>query len=249
MTDLFVALDSNQNRVVIRFIRESYRDDKLVNKSFKNGIKILGKLIHPNIVELIDSGKYEGAKYMVVQYYEAKNLRELIYKHDEMIQLNPIPILIDIAKALQYIHDQGYLHMDFKPENVLVTPEMKIIIVDFDLTTAHKNKEQKLKKIPGTPTYLSPETLKDGKVSIKSEVFCLGIIMYEMLSYKKPFDANSTKEYRRAVANPDIEATPLLNYRPDIPKYLANTIHKCLAKDPVERYPAVSLVIRDLINI
>ncbi|MEX2606195.1 MAG: serine/threonine-protein kinase [Kiritimatiellia bacterium] len=247
MTDLYVCIDPEGGRVVVRFVREQYRKDKAIVKAFKRGTDHLKTLDHPSVVKLIDQGCCKGVPYMVVEYHESENLRECILHQNQVLKSNSLTLVRELAAALDYVHYRGYLHMDLKPENILITHQPGVVLIDFDLSMAHKgSKPVKLKVIPGTPTYLAPETLRHQFVDEGSEVFTFGVVAYELLSNHKPYEANSVTEYKRAVADLKIKAYPLHEHRHDISKKLEEIIFKCLAKRRDNRYPSMALVLRDL---
>ncbi len=248
LTDLYVCQDpSTDKRVVVRFIREQFKKDRAMRKSFNHGLDILAKLDHPNIVKIIKSGKINRLPFMVIEYHESENLRECILHRNPVAQAHSLTFVRQLASALTYLHAQGYLHMDLKPENILVKPSIELVLIDFDLAIPHRgNRPIRMRTLPGTPTYLAPETLRNMIVTDRSEVFTFGVVMYELLTTHKPFEANSVGEYRRAVVDPRVKVYPLHEYRADISRKLEQVIMKCLCKDPEDRYPSMALVKRDL---
>jgi len=247
MTDLYVCADSEGKRFIVRFVKEQYRKDRSILKSFKTGMKHLQEMEHSSVIKLLDSGTCKGIPYMVIEYHEARNLRECILQQDKALRVNSLIFVRELASALNYVHNQGYLHMDLKPENILITRDPGLVLIDFDLSILHKGpKPVKLKTIPGTPTYLAPETLRHHLADERAEVFAFGVVSYELLCNHKPFEANSVTEYKRAVADSRVKAYPLHEHRQDISKKLEGIIHKCLSKNPDVRYPSMALVLRDL---
>lgn len=247
MTDLYVCADDQGKRFIVRFIREQYRRDRAIVKSFKNGLKHVKAMDHPCVIKVIDDGVCKGVPYMVIEYHNAQNLRECILHQESVLKTNSLVLVRELAAALNYVHSQGYLHMDLKPENILITQKPGLVLIDFDLSIAHKSsKATKLKVLPGTPTYLAPETLRHHLTDERAEVFAYGVVAYELLCHHKPFEANSVTEYKRAVADPRIKAYPIHEHRQDISRKLESIILKCLAKRPEERYPSMALVLRDL---
>lgn len=247
MTDLFVCLDEEDNRVVVRFVREQHRKDRAIQKAFKIGIKHLKHMEHPGVIHMIEHGVCKGSPYMVIEYHECHNLRECILHQDPALKMNSLLYVRELASTLNYIHYQGYLHMDLKPENILITNEPGLILIDFDLSIPHKGaKHVKLKVLPGTPTYLAPETLRHHFADERAEMFTFGVVAYELLTNHKPFEANSVSEYKRAVVDPRVKAYPIHEHTENISKKLERIIHKCLEKRPDNRYPSMALVLRDL---
>jgi serine/threonine-protein kinase len=247
MTDLYVCADAEGKRFIVRFVREQYRKDRAILKSFKIGLKHVKAMDHPSVIKVLEDGTCKGVPYMVIQYHDCHNLRECILHQEKTLKVNSLIFVRELASVLNYVHSQGYLHMDLKPENILITEAPSLILIDFDLSIRHKgSKAIKLKTIPGTPTYLAPETLRHHLADERAEVFAFGVVAYELLCHHKPFEANSVTEYKRAVADPRVKAYPIHEHRQDISKKLESIIHKCLSKRPDERYPSMALVLRDL---
>lgn len=247
LTDLYVCTDAAGKRVVVRFVREQNKQDRALKKSFKKGLKILKSLDHPGIVKVIEDGELRGTPFMVIEYHESENLRECILHQNPILKEHSLTLVRQLADALSYLHSQGYLHMDLKPENMLIKPSVDLLLIDFDLTIQHKgSRPVKMKVLPGTPTYLAPETLLHHVVDERSEVFAYGVAAYELLCSHKPFEANSVTEYKRAVVDPRVKAYPIHEHRKDISRKLEEIISKCLSKNPETRYPSMALVKRDL---
>jgi len=246
MTDLHIAQTGTGQKVVIRFIKDELMKDREARKRFKHGANVLSKLDHPNIVKLLKYGKLKGQQYVILEFIDGPNLRELIAQRHEVLQTHPLIILSQLATALRHLHNEGVLHLDLKPENIVIGPELRVVLIDFDLACESKGKTVKLKDFPGTPTYLSPETLNEHLVEERSEIFAFGLVAYELLTTQKPFSASSPAEYRQALRSMTKEATPLTKYREDLPLDLVKLIHKCLAKHADARYPSMALVERDL---
>jgi len=247
LTDLYVCGTPEGHRVVVRFIKEHYKNDRNMRKAFKKGLEILQELDHPGVVKVLDSGSIKGVPYMVIDYHESENLRECILHQNPILRAHSLTLVRQLADALSYVHNRGYLHMDLKPENMLVKPSVELMLIDFDLSIRHKgSKSVKMKVLPGTPTYLAPETLVYQLVDECSEVFAYGVAAYELLCSHKPFEANSVTEYKRAVVDSRVKAYPLHEHRGDISRKLEEVVMKCLSKNPAMRYPSMSLVKRDL---
>jgi serine/threonine-protein kinase len=247
MTDLYICDDQSGNRCVVRYVREQFRKDRKIIKSFKTGMKHLQAMDHPSVVKMLDNGTCKGVPYMVIEYHDSHNLRESILHQEELIKTNSLTFVRKLAAALSYVHSQGFLHMDLKPENILIKKDKGLVLIDFDLSLRHKGaKATKLKVLPGTPTYLAPETLRHLLADERAEVFAFGVVAYELMCNHKPFEANSVTEYKRAVVDPRVKAYPIHEHRQDISKKLESIILKCLEKRPPERYPSMALVARDL---
>ncbi len=246
MSHLHLALDGQQQRVVIRVLREEYLRDRRLKRSFLRGQKILAGLRHPNIVKLIDVGTANDAPYMILDYIESKNLRELIGMKSALLTQNILSLMRQLAAGLFHIHTHGFLHLDIKPENVLVEEDGHVSIIDFDLALKIKDGQVRMKHLPGTFAYLAPETLSKRVVDERSDIYSFGVMCNEMLSYHKPFEAPTLELARAAQINPKSNAQPLSSYNQEIPTALETIVLKCLANQPDDRYPSMSLVVKDL---
>jgi len=246
MTRLFVALDGQQNRVVVRYLLEEWARQRRVRKNFFRSAEIMSKLDHPNIVKLIKTG-YEGTvPYMVLQYIESRSMRDLILYRDPLLTQNVLSLMRQMAAALFYIHSRGFLHLDIKPENILVGSDGHVVIIDFDLAIKTKRWTKRIRQLPGTPSYIAPETLTKHIVDESSDIYSFGVTCYEMLTYHKPFEGDKIEQVRAAQIDPHIPPTRPRHHNPSVPAALESLVLKCLAKQPTDRYPSMSLVIRDL---
>ncbi len=246
MTRLFVALDSQQNRVVIRYLLEEWSRRWFVRRHFFQSAEIMKQLNHPSIVKLIKTG-YEGSiPYMILEYVESRTLRDLILYRDPLLVHNVLSLIRQMAAALFYIHSAGYLHLDLKPENILVRDDGHVMLIDFDLAMKSRHRPVKIKQLPGTPSYIPPETLTKHLVDERADIYSFGVTCYEMLTYHKPFEGDKIELVRAAQVDPSIPATRLRHHNPAVPAALESMVLKCLAKQPDDRYPSMSLVIRDL---
>ena len=245
-TRLFVALDGQRNRVVIRLLTEEGTRSRKSRKNFFHSAEVMSKLKHPNIVKLIKTG-YEGSvPFMVLEYIESRTLRDLILYRDPLLTQNVLSLIRQIAAGLLSIHNSGYLHLDIKPENILIQNDGHVVIIDFDLAIPTKRWFKRIRTLPGTPSYIAPETLTRHIVDERSDIYSFGVTCYEMLTFHKPFEGDKIEAVRSAQIDPNIPPTRLRQHNPAVPAALESTVLKCLAKQPTDRYPSMSLVIRDL---
>src|SRR5512135_34295 len=155
MADIWLATDERQKPYALRRMHERLRFNLPARRRFVRGAEILSKIgDHDRIIGYVEHGKVKGQLYLLMDYVEASNLKELYTEHDPVLLENVAQILIDMAEGLQHMHDNGFMHLDFKPENVLITPNASVRLVDFDLAQAILEKPKKAsKKNPGTPAY------------------------------------------------------------------------------------------------
>ena len=246
MTHLFVALDPSHNRVVIRQLGEVWARQWRHRRGFFHCGEVLAKMNHPNVVRLIKMGRDDQLPYMVLEYIESHTLRDLILHRDPFLTVNVMPLMRQIAAAINYIHASGYLHLDIKPENILVTAEGRVVVIDFDLAVRRKHRPIRIRMLPGTPSYIAPEVILKHTVDERADIYSFGMTCYEMCVFHKPFEGDKIEQVRAAQVDPRVQPTPLRQHNPDIPPARESLILKCLAKQHDDRYPSMRLVSRDL---
>lgn len=248
MCDVFVAEDRHGKLVALRSVKEEFRKRKFL-KLFYRGIEILSHLRHPNIVKIFTWNVDKKNPYAVTELLDGKNIRELMTAQSELLQNKQYAIVLQIAQSVNHIHKKGYLHLDLKPENIMVMNSGQITLIDFDLSRPWKRRPQRMRVLPGTPLYLAPETIRRKKVDQRSEIFSFGLVCYEIITGHKPFEQSTLEATMQAQADPNRRPTPMGTYREDIPASLEKIVFKCLSKDPETRYPSMGLVVRDLERI
>lgn len=246
MTDLYVATAPDGGRVVLRFLKEAYARNRRLRKRFLHSAAILEKLRDPHIVRIIDSSENAGFPYMILEFLVARTLRELLVQRDTQVERNKLRLIRQMAEVLHFIHHSGYLHLDFKPENLLVDEKGHLTVIDFDLSMKRHRKPVRLNDYPGTPAYVAPEILSTQRADERADIFSFGVICFELITYRKPFERDSLEESRVAQMNPDTAPLPLDKYAPDTPTALKDLVLKSLAKDVDKRYPSMSLVLKTL---
>ncbi len=245
MTDLFVARSASGRRVVIRILKQGYARDRRIHKQFLKAAEILRHIQHPNIIHLLDVGSVDGVPMMIIEYLESRNLRNLIINADPILHAHRLVIIRQAASALGHLHSCGYLHMDFKPENLLYTSDGRTVLTDFDLVMLKPDHPIRISALPATPSYVAPEVREKHRVDERADIYSFGVTTFELIALRKPWEVNGPQVAggHQRVAPP----TPsLLTVEPAISKELDLIIGKCLAKNPDDRYPSMSLVIRDL---
>lgn len=246
MADIWVATDQETNKThALRLLQKRFRFDFTARKRFVRGCDILSQIHnHDCVIGYLEHGKVAGTLYLLMEYVEASNLKLLFARQDEVLLENVANIIIDSAVALEHVHDSGFMHLDFKPENILVTRNASVRLVDFDLALPKPDKPKKFSKNPGTPAYMSPEQLQREAIDHRADIFAFGVSAYELLTYQKPFEGETPDEIlARQLSGP---AVPLRELNPDIPEALEKIVMKCLEPDLSQRYPFMSVVVRDL---
>ena len=246
MADLWLATDSTGKHFALRKLRKTTAFDFVTRKRFLQGCEILSKIHnHEFVITYHEHGKIDGALYLLMEYVEGANLKQLYARTDEVLQQFVGNILIDMAVALEHVHDSGFMHLDFKPENVMVTRNGNVRLVDFDLAQPIPKEPIKLVKNPGTPAYMAPEQLLRQPIDHRVDIFSFGVSAYELLTGSKPYPGETPDEVLRQQLDPQF-LTPPRTLNPEIPANLEKTILKCLERDPTRRHPIMTVAVREL---
>lgn len=246
MAEVYLVMDSHGHRYALRALLPQYRFDWTHSRRFRFGCDVARALNHPNVARCFEAGKDRGRRYCILELVDGANLKECILRSDSQLRANQKTILIALADGLAHVHDRGYLHLDFKPENVLITRAYEPKIIDFDLAIPRPAVPKKISKLSGTPTYLAPERLTRQPVDERADIFAYGVTAYELLTGKKPITGDTFDEVMQKYAHFDHHLKPLRAHIPDIPPQLERVVLKCLETDLSRRYPSMSLVVRDL---
>jgi eukaryotic-like serine/threonine-protein kinase len=245
MAEIWVATDQAAKTFALRLLHKKLRFDFSARKRFVRGCEILSKIHnHEYVIGYIEHGKIEGTLYLLMEYVEASNLKLLFARQDPVLLENVANILIDSAVALEHVHDSGFMHLDYKPENILVTRNASVRLVDFDLALPRPDQPKKLSKNPGTPAYMAPEQLQREAIDHRVDIFAFGVSAYELLTGQKPFEGDTPDEILQRQLSGELIAPRQLN--PDLPPDLEAIILKCLERDPAQRYPFMSVVVQHL---
>lgn len=253
MTKLYVAIDAQQARYVIRVLDATLAKDRKNRNRFFHGGEVISKLNsptpRPDIVPFVKAGYNGKVPYMILEYIESRTLRDLILYREPMLTENVMIFIRQLAHVIQYVHLRGYLHLDIKPENLLIRPNGQLVLIDFDLALPRKRFFKKLSEISGTTAYVPPETLLNRTADDRADIYAFGICCYEMLTFHKPYEGEKIEQVRAAQVDPKTPPVPIRQHNPNIPVALANLVMKCIAKSPDDRYPDMGLVLRDLDRI
>jgi len=246
MADIWLATDSKNNPYALRRMHESYRYNFFAKRRFMRGCEILSTIPDSEqIIGYVEHGKVKGQPYLLMEYVEAENLKILYGRSDRLLIENIAQILIDMATGLEHMHENGYMHLDFKPENVLVTRNAGVRLVDFDLAQPISDKPLKLSKNPGTPAYMAPEQLQGQPLTHRVDIFSYGVAAYELLTNQQPFPGETPAEIlRKQLDRSDFMSPRDLN--PELPVNVEKVILRCLETDVEKRYPFMSVMAREL---
>jgi eukaryotic-like serine/threonine-protein kinase len=246
MADIWLATDSKGKAFALRRLHQRLKYDFTARKRFLRGCEVLEKLQDTEgIIDYVEHGKVDGQFFLLMEYVEGANLKSLYARRDPVLLENVAQIIIDMAIGLEHVHENGFMHLDFKPENVLVSHSAAVRLVDFDLAQEIPEKPVQQSKNPGTPAYMAPEQLSGQPIDQRVDVFAFGVAAYELLTEQKPFPGESAKE----ILSRQIDRSGFILPRDlngDIPAALEKIILKCIESDPGKRYPFLSVLARDL---
>lgn len=206
-------------------------------KMFFNEAHTAGLLTHPNVINIYDAGVDEDNCYIVMEYIEGGNTLKQYCSSDNLLPINTVvEMIFKCAKALDYAHRQGVVHRDIKPSNILVTPDQDVKIGDFSIAHIHKpdSTTTQMGGMMGSPRYMSPEQLREEHVSNQTDIYSLGIVMYEMLTGRQAFPAENFSRLVNMILNDEV--TPITDHRSDLPESLSRIVAKALEKDIADRY-------------
>jgi len=243
LTDIYLATKGNKTDVVIKILQiKPDIEEKHINR-FLYEAEIIQKLNHKNIPKVYDFGREDDICYIVLEYIDGHNLRELIRTHHNLLK-DYIDIILNICETLEYIHKRGIIHQDIKSRNMLLTKDMDIKIVDFGLAYEKGKSNAKIRERAGTPHYMSPEQIKGYRGDERADVYSLGVVMYELITGRRPFEGNSFDEIITQQLNMLIK--PPRFYNPKVSNNLESIILKALNIDPAKRYQCVGELVLDI---
>ena len=243
MANVYLAEDEDLGRrVAIKILNERYANDDLFIERFRREAKSAAALSHPNIVSVYDRGEAEGTYYIAMEVIEGRSLKELIMTRGPLPIAQALAYTHEILEALRFAHRHGIIHRDIKPHNILIGERLKV--TDFGIARAGASQMTEAGSIMGTAQYLSPEQARGAPVTASSDLYSVGIVLYEMLTGKVPFTGDSAIEIAMKHLN-DVPKPPS-KIRPEIPDELDQVVLRALAKAPEDRYQTAEEFSEDL---
>jgi serine/threonine-protein kinase len=237
MADVFRARDLMLDRVVaIKVLRKDYSSNPDFQNHFRLEARSAANLSHPNIVTVHDFGFADNLLFIVMEYIPGKDLKQLIRERGRFSVETGIPLIIQACAGLGYAHRAGLVHCDVKPHNMLVSPDGRLKVTDFGIARALATitPGERTDVVWGSPLYFAPEQAQGEAPSPASDVYSLGVVMYELLCGTPPFTASTSSELARLHIS--ARPIPIREYIPDIPIALEEIIMKVLSKEPSARY-------------
>lgn len=244
MADVYKAKDHKLNRfVAVKVLKPEFREDTTFIRKFKSEAQAAAVLTHPNIVNVFDVGDDNGVYYIVMELIEGITLKEYISKKGKLSVKEATSIAIQVSMGLEAAHSHGIVHRDVKPQNIIISMDGKVKVTDFGIARAASSNTIS-SNVMGSVHYSSPEQVRGGYSDEKSDIYSLGITMYEMVTGKVPFDGDTTVAI--AIKHLQEEIVPPSVYTPELPHSLEQIILKCTQKSSERRYESTGALIQDL---
>ncbi|MCD8300687.1 MAG: Stk1 family PASTA domain-containing Ser/Thr kinase [Clostridiales bacterium] len=244
MANVYKAVDHTLGRTVaIKVLKDEYSTDSAFVDKFKAEAHAAAGLEHPNIVNVYDVGCHEGCYYIIMEYVQGITLKSYIEKKGKLNYRETLSIAIQVSRGIQAAHAKGIIHRDIKPQNIIISTDGKVKVTDFGIARA-ASENTIHSDVMGSVHYASPEQARNGYVSTRSDIYSLGIVMYEMVTGRVPFDGESSVEV--AIKHLQDEMVAPSTYAPDLPISLEKIILKCTQKSPDRRYESMDSLLNDL---
>jgi beta-lactam-binding protein with PASTA domain len=246
MAEVYLANDRILGRqVALKILSSRYAHDAQFIERFRREASSAASLNHPNIVQIYDRGEAEDTYYIAMEYLEGRSLKEIILKYAPLSPDLVVSISVQILEALRFAHRRDVIHRDIKPQNIIVDSEGRVKVTDFGIARAGSASTMtEAGSIIGTAPYLSPEQARGQPVEAASDLYSLGVVMYEMVSGKLPFDGDNPVGIAMQHAH-ELPVVPR-TIKPEIPENLEAVILRALGKQPVERYLTAQAMLDDL---
>jgi eukaryotic-like serine/threonine-protein kinase len=246
MGAVYKARDTELERLVaLKLIRPDLASHPEILRRFKQELILAREVTHRNVIRIFDLGQAHGIKFITMEYVEGRDLRGLLQEKGKMTAEEAVPIVIQIASALDAAHTAGVVHRDLKPQNTMVDKDGRVYVMDFGIARSLETPGMtQTGALMGTPEYMSPEQAKGEKVDARSDLFALGIIFYEMLTGTSPFKAETAMAtmFKRTKER----ATPLSQLNIGVPGVISDIVTKCLEMEPEQRYQSARAIVDDL---
>ncbi len=246
MGEVYLAHDGQLNReVAVKLIRPDLSESRTILDRFKREVHLSSKVTHRNVLRVHDLSESDGVFFLTMEYVRGRNLAALLRKEGRLPIDRAVRIFREICEGLAAAHEQQVLHRDLKPQNILIDEADHVHLTDFGLAKSLESDcLTETGAVMGTPDYISPEQVQGQPADERSDIYALGLILYEMLTGTLPFRGQTTWEvaFQRVQSNP----TPASRLNPKTPKYLQQILERCMAIDPSLRAPTVQAILSEL---
>lgn len=246
MADVYKAMDLVENRpVAVKILKKEFAENEEFLRRFRNESKAIAVLSHPNIVKIYDVGFTDKIQYIVMEYIDGITLKEYIENEKVLSWKDSVHFIIQILRALQHAHDRGIVHRDIKPQNIMMFTDGTIKVMDFGIAKFARGESRTVTdQAIGSVHYISPEQASGKETDAKSDIYSVGVMLYEMLTGQKPFDTDNPVSV--AVMHMQNQAKKPREINPDIAPGLEEIILKAMEKDAANRYQSAAEMIKDI---
>ena len=244
MADIYRARDIVEDRIVaVKILKTEFAGSDEFLRRFRNESKAIALLSHPNIVKIYDVGFTDKVQFIVMEYVEGITLKTYIEKKGQLSFKESASIAIQVARGIEAAHNKNIIHRDIKPQNIIISTDGKVKVTDFGIAKATSSNTIS-SDVMGSVHYASPEQARNGFVDGRSDIYSLGIVMFEMVTGRVPFDGDTTvavalQHLQEEIARPSI-------YAPDLPISFEKIILKCTQKTPDRRYQTIEELLTDI---
>lgn len=225
--------------VAIKLYRELSGEDegelRAARKMFFNEAQMVGRLQHPNILPIFDAGEEDGRYYVVMEHVHGARTLSAYCRPDNLLPTDEVVrIVFSAVRAMHYAHARGIVHRDIKPSNIMLTMDNEVRIIDFGIALWNDTEVSVIRGVAGSPSYMSPEQVKAEEISAASDLYALGVVMYELLTGRRPFKASNLAKLLHQI----VFATPLPIHRvrPEVPEDLEEVVWRAMRKKPADRF-------------
>ncbi|SFC87141.1 Stk1 family PASTA domain-containing Ser/Thr kinase [Ruminococcus albus] len=246
MADVYKAQDVMEDRpVAVKILKPEFSGDEEFLRRFRNESKAIAVLSHPNIVKIYDVGFTDEIQFIVMEYIDGITLKEFIEQQGVLKWKDALHFITQILRALQHAHDKGIVHRDIKPQNIMLFTDGTIKVMDFGIARFSRIDGKTLSdKAIGSVHYISPEQAQGDMTDERSDIYSVGVMLYEMLTGRKPFDGDTAVNV--ALKHMQEMAVPPREIMPSIPEALEEIVYHAMEKQPAQRYQSAAEMIRDI---
>ena len=249
MADVYLANDLilDNEKVAIKVLRTNYQTDQVAVARFQREARAMAELSHPNIVAIRDIGEEDGQQFLVMEYVDGSDLKKYIQDHAPLSNQDVVRIMGEVLSAMTLAHQKGIIHRDLKPQNVLLTKDGTAKVTDFGIAVAFAETSlTQTNSMLGSVHYLSPEQARGSKATIQSDIYAMGIMLFEMLTGHIPYDGDSAVTI--ALQHFQKPLPSILAENRNVPQALENVVIRATAKKLENRYNSTLEMSRDLVT-
>lgn len=249
MADVYLAKDLilDNEEVAIKVLRTNYQTDQIAVARFQREARAMAELNHPNIVSIRDIGEEDGQQFLVMEYVDGSDLKKYIQDHAPLSNNEVVRIMEEVLSAMTLAHQQGIVHRDLKPQNILLTKDGTVKVTDFGIAVAFAETSlTQTNLMLGSVHYLSPEQARGSKATVQSDIYAMGIMLFEMLTGHIPYDGDSAVNI--ALQHFQKPLPSIIDENKNVPQALENVVIKATAKRLSDRYASTFEMSRDLMT-